>query len=89
MLHNGPSLILTDPPMTYMILPQISQSRFGLQPQGLAISLPRFMVPPSTVSLAMPTIEQKSSERFVQLAPLKFDGTPGDRAYGFLSECQG
>ncbi|KAG5594900.1 hypothetical protein H5410_036132 [Solanum commersonii] len=32
--------------------------------------------------------EHKSFERFVRLAPLRFDGTTGEKAYDFLTECQ-
>lgn len=46
------------------------------------------MVPPFFTSLAMSIAEQKSFKRFVRLAPPIFDGTLGDMAYDFLSECQ-
>lgn len=32
--------------------------------------------------------EHKSFEQFVCLAPSRFGGTPGHRAYDFLSKCQ-
>lgn len=55
---------------------------------ALSIALPRFLVPPSSASLFMSIVKQKSFERFIRLAPLRFYGTPGGRGYEFLSECQ-
>ncbi|KAG5605980.1 hypothetical protein H5410_027472 [Solanum commersonii] len=36
---------------------------------------------------SMSVVQQKSFERFVRLAPLRFDGTHGEKAYDFLTEC--
>lgn len=45
----------------------------------------RFSAPPVS---AMSLFEQKNFERFVILAPPKFNGTVGYGAYDFLTECQ-
>lgn len=69
MIHVSYSSVLVDSPMTAMILPLTSRSSFGYHFQSLAIALsvapPLFMVPPSSTSPSMSTVEQKSSERFV------------------------
>ncbi|KAK4731686.1 hypothetical protein R3W88_024674 [Solanum pinnatisectum] len=52
------------------------------------IAPPRFAAPHTYSSAAMYVAEQKSFERFVRLAPHRFDNTTGEKAYDFLTECQ-
>ncbi|KAG5606756.1 hypothetical protein H5410_028248 [Solanum commersonii] len=78
-------------PITVGSTLQVQGPSVGIQTPGSS-SVPS-MVPPRFAALVifasamMSITEQKSFERFVRFAPLKFDSTPREKAYDSLTKC--
>ena len=78
-IPGGPSQPVQGPSMGFQ-----TPSPFSMP----SIAPPRFSAPPVSANAAMSLFEQKSFERFVRLAPPRFDGISRYGAYDFLTECQ-